>query len=349
MQLKSIYITILCIFHFALNAQQMHQNPRMKQIIDFDQQHYFAQNQKGKWGLCLENGRPIVAMQYDTLLALDIINFNPKDYSMEHIHTNYLIGKKGEDQILLNLKGEVLLTVNSIMPRLMGDVVLVRKGRNWGLAKTTGAFLLPTDCSEIEWYDDVLALQYEGKWKLFHPKQKKSTIEQSYDSVEEVINNTRYNQKESFLLVQENQQWGLLDKNLKTIIPIEKSQLKPLVAIDKYSKKKTQFLVEEEKKWGVLDINNQLILEVEYDNIQPIQWKRNTLNIPQQPLFVVTKNGKKGIADAEGNIVLPIKYDTINYNKTAFNGSFDIEEGTVDVSKRMQWDGIRMIPLSMKP
>jgi hypothetical protein len=347
MQLKSIHIIILCLFYFALNAQQIHQNPRMKQIIDFDQEHYFAQNQKGKWGMCLANGRSVVSMSYDTLLALDIVNFNPKDYSMKHIHTNFLIGKKGADQILLNLKGETLLTVNSIMPRMMGDVILVRKGAAWGLAKTTGDFLLPTACSEIEWYGDILALKYEDEWKLFHPKQKESTIEKSYDSVEEVINNTRYNQKESFLLVKENEKWGLLDKNLKTIIPIEKNQLKPLRAIDRYSKKKTQFLVEENEKWGVLDINNQLILEVEYDNIEPVQWERSTLNIPQQPLFVVTKNGKKGIVDAEGNIVLPIKYDVINYNKAAFDGLFDVEEGTI--SSRMQWDGMTMIALSMKP
>jgi hypothetical protein len=347
MQLKSIHIIILCIFHFTLNAQQVHQNPRMKRIIDFDQQHYFAQNQKGKWGMCLANGRAVVSMNYDTLSALDIINFNPKDYSMERIHTNYLIGKKGADQILLTLKGETVLTVNSIMPRMMGDVILVRKGASWGLAKTTGEFLLPAACTEIEWYDDILALKYEGKWKMFHPKQKKTKLEQSYDSVEEVINNTRYNQKESFLLVQENKKWGLLDKNLKTIIPIEKDALKPLLAIDKYSKKKTQFLVKEAGKWGVLDINNQLVLDLEYDDIQPVQWKRNTLNIPEQPLFVVTKNGKKGIVDAAGNIVLPIEYDVISYNKAAFDGFFDVEKGTI--SKRMQWNGTTMVELSMKP
>lgn len=347
MQLKSIHIIILCIFHFALQAQKVHQNPRMKRIIDFDQQHYFAQNQKGNWGMCLANGRAVVSMKYDTLLALDIIKFNPKDYTMEHIHTNYLIGKKGADQILLNLKGETLLTVNSIMPRLMGDVILVRKGASWGLAKTNGDFLLPATCSEIEWYDDILALKYEGKWKLFHPKQKDSKLEKSYDSVKEVINNTRYNQKESFLLVQENKQWGLLDKNLKTIIPIDKDELKPLLAIDKYSKKKTQFLLQKAGKWGVLDIHNKLVLDLDYDNIQPIQWKRNTLNIPEQPLFVVTKNGKKGIVDAAGNIVLAIEYDVINYNDAAFDGLFEVKKGAV--SKRMQWNGTTMVELSMKP
>lgn len=347
MQLKSIHIIILCLFHFTLNAQQVHQNPRMKRIIDFDQKHYFAQNQKGKWGLCLANGRAVVSMNYDTLQALDIINFNPKDYSTERIHTNFLIGKKGADQVLLNLKGEKVLTVNSIMPRLMGDVILVRKGASWGLAKTTGEFLLPAACTEIEWYDDILALKYEGKWKLFHPKQKETKLEQSYDSVQEVINNTRYNQKESFLLVQENEKWGLLDKNLKISIPIKKDALKPLLAIDKYSKKKTQFLVKEAGKWGVLDINNQLVLDLEYDNIEPVQWKRNTLNIPEQPLFVVTKNGKKGIIDAAGNIVLAIDYDAINYNEAAFDGLFEVKEGSL--SKQMQWNGTTMVELSMKP
>lgn len=347
MQLKSIHIIILCFFHFALAAQQMHQNPRMQQIIDFDQQHYFAQHKKGKWGMCLANGRAVVPMAYDTLFALDIIKFDPKDYSMEHIHTNYLIGKKGADQVLINLKGETLLTVNSIMPRLMGDIILVRKGATWGLAKTNGDFLLPAACSEIEWYDDILALKYEGKWKLFHPKQKEPKLEKSYNAVKEVINNTRYNQKESFLLVQENEKWGLLDRNLKSIIPIQKDALKPLLAIDKYSKKKTQFLVKEGGKWGVLDITNQLILEVVYDMIQVVQWQRNTLNIPEQPLFVVTKNGKKGIVDATGNIVLPIKYTAVNYNKAAFDGLFEVKEGTI--SKRMKWNGTAMVELSMKP
>lgn len=347
MQLKSIHIIILCLFSFVLQAQQIHQNPRMKQIIDFDQQHYFAQNKKGKWGMCLANGRSVISITYDTLFALDIIKFNPKDYSLEHTHTNYLIGKKGANQILVNLRGEELLTVNSIMPRLMGEVILVRKGTSWGLATTNGDFLLPATCSEIEWYDDVLALKYEGKWKLFHPKQKETKLEKSYDSVKEVINNTRYNQKESFLLVQENNKWGLLNKQLKVVIPIEKNSLKPLIAIDKYSKKKTQFLVKEGEKKGVLDINNQFVLEVAYDNIEVVQWKRNTLNIPEQPLFVVTKNGKKGIIDAAGNIVLPIKYATVNYNKTAFDGLFEVKEG--ELSKRMKWNGTAMVELSMKP
>jgi hypothetical protein len=347
MKLNFIHILILCIFHFTLNAQQAHQNPRMKQVIDFDQQYYFAQNQRGQWGMCLANGRAVVPMNYDTLLSLDIVNFDHKDYSMEYIHTKYLIGKKGENQLLLNLKGEVLLRVNSIMPRLMGDVILVRKGASWGLAKTSGEFLLPAICSEIEWYDDILALKHEEEWKLFHPKQKESTIEKSYDSVEEVINNTRYNQKESFLLVQENNKWGLLDKNLKIIIPIEKNQLKPLVAIDKYSKKKIEFLVEEDGKWGVLDVDNQLVLDLEYDKIEPVQWKRKTLNIPEQPLFLVTKNDKKGIVDADGNIVLAIAYDAISCDSVDFDGVFDVKKATK--TKKMQWNGTTMVELSMKP
>jgi len=347
MQLKSIHIIILCLIHFALNAQQIHQNPRMQQIVDFDQQYYFAQNQKGKWGMCLANGRTVVSMNYDTLLSLDIIKFNRKDYSMERIHSNYLIGKKGVDQILLNLKGETVLTVNSIMPRMMGDVILVRKEATWGLAKTTGEFLLPAACTEIEWYDDILALKQEGKWKLFDPKQKNATLEESYDSVAEVINNTRYNQKESFLLVQENGKWGLLNKNLKTIIPIEKEALKPLQAVDKYSKKKAQFLVKEAGKWGVLDINNQLILEVIYEEIQAVQWKTNTFRIAEQPLFVVTKNGKKGIVDAVGNIVLPIEYDAISYKNADFDGFFEVSVGAI--SKQIQWNGTTMVELVLNP
>jgi len=286
-------------------------------------------------------------MNYDTLLPLDIINFNPKDYSTEHIHTSYIIGKKGTDQILLNLKGETLLTVNSIMPRLMGDIVLVRKEAFWGLAKTTGEFLLPATCSEIEWYDDVLALKYENKWKLFHPKQKGILLEQSYDSVEELINRTRYNQKESFLLVEEKGKWGVLDRNLKTIIPIQKEQLKPLLIIDKYSKKKTQFLVEEKGKWSVLDINNNVVLELEYDNIVPIQWKSNTLNLSQQPLFVVTKNEKKGITDATGTLILPIVYDAIHFNTETFDGIFEIKQAKNRM--RIQWNGNKMEMLNIKP
>lgn len=335
------------MFSFVLQAQQVHQNPRMQRVIDFDQQHYFAKNQKGKWGMCLANGRPIVAMNYDTLLALDIINFNPKDYSMEHIHTNYLIGKKGNEQVLLNLKGEALLRVNSIMPRLMGDVILVRKGAFWGLAKTTGAFLLPVNCSEIEWYDDILALKQGDKWKLFNPKKKQATIDQEYDSVQEIINNTRYNKKESFLLVQKDKKWGLLDDNLKAVIPIQQMMLKPIVAVDKYSKKKTQFLVQGNERWGVLDINNKLILEMNYDKIEPIQWKTNQLNLPEQPLFVVYKGGKKGIADANGNIILPITQDKIQYNNKAFDGIFEVEEE--GLMKRLQWNGIEMVELNMKP
>ena len=335
------------MLHLATQAQQLHQNARMKKIIDFDQQHYFAQNQKGKWGFCLAGGRAVVAMQYDTLLALDRIHFNPKDYSMQYTHTNYLIGKKGAEQLLLNLKGETLLKANGIMPRLMGDVVLVRIGTSWGLAKTDGKFLLSASCSEIEWYNDVLALKYEGKWKLFNPQHKNQTLTTSYNTVQEVVNNTRYNQKETFLLVQQDDKWGVLNENLKPIIPIEKEQLKPIVTVNKYSKKKTQFLVKEKKLWGVVDIDNKSILEVAYAQIDLVQWSRTTLNIAQQPLFVVTKNGKRGILNQEGTVVLPINYDAIDFKKEHFDGVFEIKKE--NTTSQVQWDGYQIVEMSMKP
>ena len=116
-----------------VSAQELEKNKIWKNVVPYQKGLSFVQNIQGDWGLHQENKTLLVPAIYDTIYSLDQVTFDPTLFSFEHVYTNFFITEKGEAHSLWNLDGEQIFTVNSIMNRIMGDVVLVRKAAAWGL------------------------------------------------------------------------------------------------------------------------------------------------------------------------------------------------------------------------
>ena len=164
----SLTLLSLLVLNMHLFSQKTHVNPNLKTIIDFDQNHYFGQSTSGQWGLYNSDATYVIQANYDTLLPLCKVEFNPKTYYSKYIKTNYILGRKGRKHSLFNIQGDHIITVDGIIPRLMeNNIVLVKKNGLWGLINISGEYILPIIADEIDWYDDMLSLRVNHKTVLF--------------------------------------------------------------------------------------------------------------------------------------------------------------------------------------
>ena len=171
--MQHTFIKIAIFFFIIINASaaQIIPSNEIVATIDYNTTHYFAKTAAGKWGFYKSNSRVIIKAEYDTLFSLCDVEFDPSTYKTVSYQTGFFIGKKEGKSQLLDMNGTIITSVDGMMPRWMNGVVLVRNENEWGLIKTTGEFVLPIQCSEIEWHGDVLSLKEDDNWLLFDPKK----------------------------------------------------------------------------------------------------------------------------------------------------------------------------------
>ncbi len=186
-------------------------------------EHLFMDAQ-GAWGVVDANNEWIVPPLYDTLFYLNSTAFDAETYKVSRYKSDYLLAKSKQNQRwhLLHKNGGLRYKADAIMPRLMGDVILVKKNNKWGLVATNGNVLLPVKCTKIAWHEDVLALQdKKGKWCLFDPQNGR--LEKHY-KLDKVTLLSAPN-KPVFLLVEQDGKQGVWDQYFRTVVPLEYPQI----------------------------------------------------------------------------------------------------------------------------
>ncbi len=171
----------------------------------------------GTWGLQSADGEWVTAPIYDTLFLLSRAEFDPETFAVARHQTGYYLGRKKQTKQwqLFNKTGRLIYTADAILPRQMGDVVLVRKKNKWGLVAVNGQVLLPVQCSDIAWHEDVLALRdKKGKWRLFDPQHGRLDNQLKLDEVRLL---SAPNQP-VLLLVEHDGQQGILDQYFRTLV-----------------------------------------------------------------------------------------------------------------------------------
>lgn len=121
-----------------------------------------------------------------------------------------------------------------------------------------------------------------------------------------------YHHKTNFLIAQKKGKYGILDKNLKTIIPFEYDKIRW------YNENK--IVVELNKKVGLMDTSSNWILPLEYDDLRYVSDKR---------IIVAIKNKLYGIMNNKAEIVLRVEYEEItNWGKNTYlvkkNGKYGL-------------------------
>jgi hypothetical protein len=279
MQLQFITTILFLFVSLQISAQGIHTNTKMKSVIDFDKNYYFAQEETNLWGLCSADAEFVIQAEYDTLYPLSEVEFEPTTYALSYSNTKFIIGKKGKNYDLLDLKGNKKMRVNGIMPRLMrNNVILVQNGGKWGLGKTSGEMLVATQSTAIDWFGDLLGLQENNAWTLFNPKSGGLI---SYDNVIR----TSENEHIGLFFVKKGSNWGAIDDNAKIVVPIEYNSISSILG------QKSSFVVEQNSKFGIYNIEQQkLTLPTAYSKLEsPLSNLGNSTNqaLQQQLLYKV--------------------------------------------------------------
>lgn len=178
----------------------------------------------GSWGMMDAEADWLISPFYDTLFYLPKTSFDAETYEVTYQESDYVIGQSFLDYKwkFFDKRGNLLHTADAILPRLMGEIILVKKKDKWGLVNTKGKVVLPVKCTSIEWYEDVLALKdKKGKWRLFDPQNGRLEEQWELDKVQLLSPPN----KEVLLLIEKEGKKGIIDQYFRTIIPIQYKKL----------------------------------------------------------------------------------------------------------------------------
>lgn len=210
-----------------------------------------AVNSDHQWGAQDADQAWAIPPIYDTLYPLPRTRFDHETYEVHYVPSAYWLGKRNDKQVVLMTDGTVLCKADAILPRLMGDAVLLRKGTQWGLKVLQGKTLLPTRCTEIAWYGDVLGLKYQGQWHLFDAQEGYLYPKGGFDAVQLHQVSPRHR----LLLVQRGDKWGVLNDRLVLVLPLayDSIRLQPTdTPIQHLSQ--VQFIIKGKEGHGLLNL-----------------------------------------------------------------------------------------------
>lgn len=183
---------------------------------------HLSRDSFGLWGMVTEKSEWLIVPFYDTLFYLSKTNFDPETYEVTYSKTEYVLGKSDGKWRLFNNRGKLLYEAQAILPRLMGDIILVKKKDKWGLVNTKGKVALPVQCTAIDWHEDVLVLKdKKGKWRLFDPQNGRLEEQWALDKVSLL---SAPNKKVLLLLEKEGKK-GIVDQYFRTIVPLQYEEL----------------------------------------------------------------------------------------------------------------------------
>lgn len=210
-----------------------------------------ALNDQHQWGAQNDAQAWIIPPIYDTLYTLPRTRFDHSNYNIHYYPSTYWIGKRNNKQVVLNSTGAILCKVDAVLPRLMGNAILIKKGNQWGLRTLKGKTLLPTRCSKVTWYGDVLGLYYRDQWYLFDAQEGHLYPKGGVDEVQA----RQVSPRHQLLLVRVGDQWGVLNNRLVELLPLEYFYIalspspQPIQHLSQ-----VQFVVKNEEGYGLLNI-----------------------------------------------------------------------------------------------
>lgn len=193
-----------------------------------DQQLYLVSN-NGSWGI----------IKKDEAIILDI------EYSqIESLSNKYFQVKKGDKTGLINYKGKKVVPVDfKDIELALEGYYLIKNDNKWGIYQEDQGLIQPCIYDKIKKNSHGnFFIKKENKWGLFLTKEKKVSIEPAFDLVdvlqgsdlyitpyldnlkgiyqnngsvilEPTANNIIHFQKNRFLVLDDNNRWGILNKD----------------------------------------------------------------------------------------------------------------------------------------
>lgn len=311
------------------NGQIAYLDKNLKDVIPFgkyDSGERFNQNRiaivskKQKYGIIDEFGKEIVKTLYDTI-----------EHPEESYHESEIfVAKQNNYLILFNEQGKKIYDkikdfsfdycrVDNKIQKIYHIQDLNKK---YGAINTKGELIIPVIYDEFQDFGSNFnaIVKYKGKFGLINSNNKVT-----YPIENEAI----YGDKREldYYIINKNNKFGIIDKNLKTIFNFNFQDLSPC-----FYDQKNRFIAKQNDKYGVIDRAGRIIIPFEYSEMS--NWVEYG---PGSNYHFVTKNNKKGLITKEGKIVVPIIYDSLFYHnektiilsKNKLYGVVTIENKTV--------------------
>ncbi len=193
----------------------------------------------GKWGLINESAQIITPATFDAMTSFD-------EYSYAKVQKDGAVG-------LLHQDGQLQLPLQFDDLQVLGkEFIEVRSANKIELVNATGKVILK-DYDDLQlWNEELMSFKVEELWGLID-KNGAQVAAAEYESLESF---------KSFILVQKNQQKGLLNENGKVILPCIASDLKILY--------QNLILYKEQGNWGIKNHRGDAIVEPSYNSFREI-------------------------------------------------------------------------------
>ncbi|MEM9886438.1 MAG: WG repeat-containing protein [Bacteroidota bacterium] len=270
--------------------------------------HHFAVLEDGTWRL--------LNQQRKVLLA---------DFSDAEVWKNYGIAfLRDEKWGFVDFSGNLLVKAHYDVLEPQNNFIITQKDRQFGLYAKSGEPILTPTASELQAVgENIFLYKREGLWgavdnegqnlfkaeyeqyELIEPtsiqlKQGANTLLYSLDS-QQLIKGYFYEQflpfSEHFLLVQQQQKFGLINRMGQIVISPRFDEIRPF--------NEAYFRVQQELLWGIVDNKGKEIVPAFFDYIAPLK----------EQISLVKKGKQYGIIDQYANIAIPVEYDRIVLEK----------------------------------
>lgn len=272
-------VEVVAANYFALlkNGVWLLQNTQQKTILkNYDDvliwnDYGIAFARNGKWGMINFSGRSLISPEYEGL--------QPQN--------DFIITQKG-DRFGLHLRNgkKVLSPVAAELQAVDEHVFLYQQSGLWGGVNDLGEQLFPAEYESYQLIEEQSIQLRQGANTMLFATDENTLIKGYF-----------YQQflpfSDDYLLVQQKQKFGLIDRRGKIVIQPAFDEIRPFT--DDY------FRVRNEQLWGMVDLKMQEILPIYYDYIAPLN----------QQTSLILKNRQYGLIDQSAQIGVPIQYDKI--------------------------------------
>lgn len=269
--------------------------------IEVKQLSYYTSYENGKFGVIDNEGNNIIEPSYNEIISIPNnskpifictydINDGEGTYKTKAVNEKNEVILNGYDKI------EALDNYDSKQNIWYEDNVLrVSKNGKYGLINFEGKEVLPCEYDEITALNGVkgnILIKKAGNMGLVN-EQGQTIIPVQYKN----ILTLKEGYKNEYIIVNENNQYGLI--NTSGVVIIE-----PKYEMVKYLNSSSMFAVKEAEVWKVLDTGNgNVVIDGGYDDIS--QAKSDS--------FVIVKNGKYGVINSNKEEKIEPQYEDLKY------------------------------------
>jgi hypothetical protein len=256
---------------------------------------YFIAQQNGKYGVLDEQGKTVIAFDYEQMLFFNISSKDPYEELLSDNDFIFQVKKNG-------LQGFIDIHHKPILPLEYEHIYFDKsssfpasKAGKWGMINLKGEIKIPFQYEEMESIGNVYKVETKGL-KGFISKEGKVLLPLQYTSINRFMNSTLKNTP-YYIVTNSHSKKGVWDTKAQTLLPALYDTIADAC--------EGNFIVAVNNKYGLANIKNGLIIPAQYDHLKYLSLKDS-----KQPLLALSK-GKYGLIDISKKQLVPFQYDDL--------------------------------------